>query len=399
MVAMILLRSRPLACLALLFLLTPLAAGLYGRASAPCSAFLIADDGRVLMGNNEDFWDHRTLVWFEPEESGRYGSVFLGYTNRFPQGGMNSAGLAFDGFATRPFPLTEQGGKPAYAGPPGVMVEEIMATCATVAEVEEFVKRYDISWMYTAMLLFADKHGDSLILEGDRIVHKQGDFQAVTNFYQSKHADVGGQCPRYDAAVGVLEGRKDVSLALCREALGAAAQRVATPTQYSNIFDLQARLLYLYHFHNFEEVVLFDLTEELAKGAHTLEIPKLFSGTEAFHAFVAKRQRALDERIAAHSQAQLTERQLARCAGTYSVAVPGSDPVILLLRVVGQELRVKVEGGGEEKSLMAASARSFFRIDFDGEASLKFDRIAGGDYMSFVGRTSTGVQYRGKRVE
>lgn len=396
---MLIQRRVLLARLALLALLAPLAVGLYGRTLAPCSAFLIAGDGRVLMGNNEDFWDHRTLVWFEPEEAGRYGSVYLGYTNRFPQGGMNSAGLAFDGFATANYPLTEQAGKPAYPGPPGFMVEEIMATCATVAEVQEFVERYDISWMYTAMLLFADKHGDSLILEGDRIVHKQGDFQVVTNFYQSKHGYVGGQCSRYDAAVRVLEDRKDVSLELCRKALGAAAQLAGTPTQYSNIFDLQAGRLYLYHFHNFEEVVLFDLAEELEKGLHTLEIPKLFPETEAFSAFVAQRQEVLDMRIAARTQAQLSVQEIERCTGTYSVEVPAADPVIVHLRRVGLELRVKVEGGGVEKSLMAESARSFFRIDFDGEASVKFAQVAGGKYTSFEGRSAHGVEYRAERVE
>jgi hypothetical protein len=62
----------------------------------------------------------------------------LGFANGCPQGGMNDAGLAFDGFATAPRPLRAQDGKHRFPGNP--------------------------------------------IVEGDTFLPKQGEFQVVTGF-------------------------------------------------------------------------------------------------------------------------------------------------------------------------------------------------------------------------
>ncbi len=82
-----------------------------GLAAVPvvnaCTAFLASGEGGVLFGNNEDFWNPATRMWFVPGGEGRYGAVYFGFDNLSPQGGMNEAGLAFDGFATRPKPVTE----------------------------------------------------------------------------------------------------------------------------------------------------------------------------------------------------------------------------------------------------------------------------------------------------
>ena len=40
--------------------------------------------------------------------------MYLGYDNGFPQGGMNDAGLAFDGFATGARPMSKQDGKRVF---------------------------------------------------------------------------------------------------------------------------------------------------------------------------------------------------------------------------------------------------------------------------------------------
>ena len=55
------------------------------------------------------------------------------------------------------------------------------------------------------MLMFSDKSGDSVIIEGDEFVRKEGSFQVVTNFYQSRQENDRAMCPRFDSAVGMLE--------------------------------------------------------------------------------------------------------------------------------------------------------------------------------------------------
>ena len=84
-------RLLSLATAALLVLVAP--------AALACTAFLICGNGEVLYGNNEDYWDTNTRMWFTPGENGDLGYVAVGYDNLFPQGGMNEAGLAFDGFS------------------------------------------------------------------------------------------------------------------------------------------------------------------------------------------------------------------------------------------------------------------------------------------------------------
>jgi hypothetical protein len=46
-------------------------------------------------------------------------------------------------------------------------------------------------------------------------------------------------------------------------------------TIYSYICDLKGSIFYLYHFHQFDEVVVFDLRKELAKGERTVKIGDL----------------------------------------------------------------------------------------------------------------------------
>lgn len=45
--------------------------------------------------------------------------------------------------------------------------------------------------------------------------------------------------------------------------------------------DVNRGLIYLYHFHNYENVVVINLEEELKKGKHTIDIPSLFPDTYA----------------------------------------------------------------------------------------------------------------------
>ena len=57
------------------------------------------------------------------------------------------------------------------------------------------------------------------------------------------------------------------------------------PTEYSNVYDLANGKIHLYHFHDFENVVVLDVAEEIPKGARTVEIarslgiPALAAGT------------------------------------------------------------------------------------------------------------------------
>jgi hypothetical protein len=383
------------------FLKWTLALSLLAPPVIPCTAFLVVGDGQVLMGNNEDYWDPETLVWFEPAEEGRHGCVFLGYTNMFPQGGMNDAGLAFDGFATGSNPLVEQAGKPTFGGN---LISEAMATCSTVDEVERFMKGYDLRFLDTAMLMFSDKSGESVIVEGDKFLRKQGEYQVVTNFYQSRQGDDLGMCPRFDAASKVLEQREEVSVALCRKALAAAAQEDGAQTLYSNIFDLRQGVMYLYHFHNFEQVRVFDLAKELELGKRVLKLPELFDETFAFRSFKAKKQQEVAKRIAARRGPKPSAEDLVRYAGEFELTVPGSDPVGVVLTVEDGGLWAKTEGLERKQELVYESEHMFFAITIQDEQTITFhvsaeDSVEGFEVLFGLGQTYTAVRVSGDEAK
>ncbi len=379
--------------------LIPLA--LLAAPALPCTAFLIAKGGAVLMGNNEDFWNHEVRIWFVPAEEGRYGRVVLGYENMYPQGGMNEKGLAFDGFATARYPMREQEGKEVFGGS---LIDEVMATCATVDEVVALLERYDLRALESAMLMFADRSGDSVIVEGDEFLRKEGPFQVVTNFYQSRQEDDRGLCPRFDAAQEILGEAEEASLALCRRVLAATAQEGGAPTQYSNVFDLRRGRIHLYHFHNFEEVVVFDLAEELAKGARVLEIPSLFRPSFAYSRYVKKREREKAAEIDRRRGKPVEIEVLDRYAGRYRLQLPGAGEIVVVVRRDGRRLLASAKGSAvrdedEETELIPETRTSFFYVDGDGATTIRFVTGEEGTPDRIVVTPPMGAEFQGERIE
>ena len=59
-------------------------------------------------------------------------------------------------------------------------------------------------------------------------------------------------------------------------------------TLYSNVYDLTHRRVHVYHFHDYQHSVVFDLTEKLAKGAHSYDLPALFPPNPAAETWAAE---------------------------------------------------------------------------------------------------------------
>ena len=361
-----------------------LALTLFCAPALPCTGFLVVGGGKVLFGNNEDYLDPDTRVWFVPAVDGRRGVMYLGFGNGFPQGGLNDAGLAFDGFATSPKELVERRDNPAFPGNP---VAEAMETCTTVQEVVEFLRGVDLApLLTTGMLLFADATGDSVIIEGDAFLRKEGDHQVLTNFYQSAHDDDLAQCRRYSAAMGVLGARKETSLEVCEQALAAAAVRGRQiATLYSNVFDLKARTARLYLFQDFANPVVLDLEEVLAKGARTLRLPDLFPKNVRFEAWVAYRNMSVEERIDSRRGPDPDADELEACEGDYAFELNGRRYELALWRE-DATLVAKCPVFSTERNeivLHSETRDRFFMIDDSGEVEVAFDRDDQGQVRGF----------------
>jgi hypothetical protein len=272
------------------------------RPAASCTVFFASDGSTVLAGNNEDFYNSKTKVWFLPGEEGKYGRVYFGFDDYIRQGGMNDQGLFFDTVSAETLEMPQCKGKARYRGD---LIAKAMEECATVEEVIVMFRELgpyadptDVPSVRGA-IMFSDKSGDSVIIEGDTQIRKQGRFQVMTNFYQSR-SDLGGfPCKRYAIANEMLGRGERISVDLFRGVLAAVHMDhevgFSNPTVYSNIYDLKRGLVYVYHFHNFENTVVLDVAEELKKGRHDHDLPSLFPETMAAFVYESARPRQLSE--------------------------------------------------------------------------------------------------------
>jgi hypothetical protein len=249
----------------------------------PCTIFNATKNGRVLAAGNEDMFSTDTKVWFFPAKEGKYGAVYVGFTNYGKQGAMNDQGLFFDGNALKYAKMKPQPDKlPLPMDRDLIMM--IMEECATVDEVVNLMSKYNLEGFDNGQGHFADKTGAAAVIGADKsgelfVERKKGIFQVSTNFSLA-NPEFGGYsypCPRYNTATEMLESMENLTVEYFRSILSAVHSEGSSPTVYSFICDLTAGDITIYNFHNFEEEVKFNLEEELKKGEQTYVMSELFS--------------------------------------------------------------------------------------------------------------------------
>jgi len=85
----------------------------------------------------------------------------------------------------------------------------------------------------------------------------------------------------------------DVIVTDFRKALSAVHAEGEYPTLYSNILDPHELVMYLYLFHNFEEVITIDMKQEMEKGYHVIKMDTLFPSTFAYEIFLLNLENTL----------------------------------------------------------------------------------------------------------
>ena len=239
-----------------------------------CIVLNASMNGFVYAGSNMDWTLNNTCVWFVPSDEDTFGCVFVGFDDFFPQGGLNERGLFYDCTLCPFLEVLNSSDKPRFHG---FLPEFCLKTCTTVQDVLDVYDDYNLEGMETYQVMFIDKYGNSVIIEGDKIIRKNDYYQVITNFYQS-HPELGWYpCWRYDQAIEMFEQCDDISVDLFKLILDATHQGWPCPTQYSWICDLKNGLLYLYSYHNFDNVAMFNVTEELKQGYHWYSIASLFN--------------------------------------------------------------------------------------------------------------------------
>ena len=219
--------------------------------------YIDKNTGKIYVANNEDYWyDVKPYIQIMPRSQGRLARLWYGWNN-LAQGGINEAGLFFDG-ATTPKQKTPDGYVTEYKGNVG---DELLASCKTVNDAISFLEQRKIA-ISEGHLMFGDSGGHASIIEwvhGEkRIIPILNNKLVMTNFLLSDTTAGGYPCQRYNSIeenIQVFEAKQDtMTLTKLRNVVGKAVQLPKTNhegrqigTLYStflNISDMQFVLVY-----------------------------------------------------------------------------------------------------------------------------------------------------------
>lgn len=245
-----------------------------------CSMCKVTINGRTYLGNNEDSWRIGSRVWFENKTFGNFGAVYVGYGDNFPQGGMNEAGLAFDGLTVYPKAVTLDPKKTTETNP-NKFIREIMQNCITVEDVRNYASKFNRPFNGSSVIFFADKFGKYLIMEPDTMMIGNDNKYIIANFCPSNTSEKEKlNFDRYKRGNNfLLNHTNDTSSNYCLalvDTMHECRDKIGDGTMYSFIADLEEGNFSLYFYHDFKHNKEFNLKTELAKGNHSFEMLDIF---------------------------------------------------------------------------------------------------------------------------
>ncbi|UZO79600.1 hypothetical protein NBT05_11600 [Aquimarina sp. ERC-38] len=246
--------------------------------ASACSMYKITKNGRTFVGNNEDFLSPNNQFWFEVAGDKDFGVMYMGLLNNFAQGAINEAGLVFDGFAEPELPVVNTEGKTKLAI--GKAIRNIMQTMSTVEEVKTYLDTINLSSLSSSMLVFVDKSGTYLIVEGDLLTTGEESEKSFSNFYYSQIESLEEvTLPWFQVGQEFLNNTKGkATLDYCSSVMKSLNQESPDlfSTQFSTVYDLTSLKIRVYLYGDFTEYVEVDLKKELKRGNHKTMMVHLF---------------------------------------------------------------------------------------------------------------------------
>lgn len=228
-----------------------------------CTIFVLTNESRTLFFNNEDWSNPESRLWFVSAGKDHLGCAYVGFDDGWAQGGVNTAGLAFDWVAGETVNYTPAND---LARVRGNSAQRMLETCASVDEAIAFYRTHRETEFARARILIADRSGNSVII---------GAKDGALTF--DRRAGNRGFGYGWKVLQEQLTPTLDPTVANGVKILRACAQPGATPTQYSNVFDLRSLEITVYPAPTSGNGVRLDLTAELAKGDHSYRIRHLES--------------------------------------------------------------------------------------------------------------------------
>lgn len=255
--------------------------------------YKITVDGKTMVGCNEDAWRTSSRIWFENAKvENEYGVAFTGSRQVGPdkfalQSGMNEAGLVFSRLASyHPEIFNAHSGKKKIDNEVSYL-SSIMHTCATVDEVAEFVSQYDHSIFIDDVFIYIDSFGRYLVVEPYHLIHGNDSNYVLSNFCPSiTEQESARKLDRYRAGEDFLKMHdSEASLSYCTalsDTMHVCRDRNGDGTLLTSIWDVEEGLVHLFFYHSFDTSVQFNISEELSKGDHMVDIVELFPANREF---------------------------------------------------------------------------------------------------------------------
>lgn len=155
------------------------------------------------MANNEDYWyDVDAYIQIVAKHKKELARLWYGWDN-FAQGGINEAGLFFDGAVTPEQPKIK-GSKKIK----GNLGDDILASCKTVQDAIAFIEKRKIA-LPNAHIMFGDATGNAVVIEWldgeQKIVPIKNNTLVMTNFLLADPEKGNHPCPRYNTIQKNLE--------------------------------------------------------------------------------------------------------------------------------------------------------------------------------------------------
>jgi len=262
--------------------------------SNACSGYKITIGDRTFFGSNHDAWFTSPHIWFENASSGPYGAAFTGA--RFdgengyaPQSGMNERGLVFERLAAF-HPKQENIPNRKTISNSTKYLKDILHSCKSVEEVKAYIQNYDHSYFLEDVFIYVEKSGKYLIVEPYTLTLGNEPTYVIANFCPSiTPVQKANKLDRYRNGVSFLMNGMDSTLDFCTallDTMHVCRKKIGDGTLLSSIWDLNKGTVNLYFYHNYDQSILFNLSEELKKGDHHIRVETLFPMNPEFEKLI-----------------------------------------------------------------------------------------------------------------
>ena len=227
-----------------------------------CFIIISKKDGRVLVGNNEDWYHSDAKYWIEApiaRKKEKFAALFFGFKGELTtaQGGFNDHGLFFDATAVPKLEMNEarKEGREKAIHP---VFKNILKQCATVEEAVTLLEKYYIPFIRKVQIVLADATGAYVVMNVNGIVEKGAlteGYRIITNFHTD---DKHHFCYRYDSAAARLEKHFENSPEEIQSILSLSHQEFPGATVYSNVYNLTDPSVQIFYNHRFDQSLTAD---------------------------------------------------------------------------------------------------------------------------------------------